>query len=103
MSLIVEVYVNDKMIARAVARNQSHLADISDYIVDARLEESKFSPKQKFNGLRISGHNRNQPVWSLVEKMMKVILKQTSVRNFEFKGRHYRATTEDGITTVESL
>lgn len=73
MSLIVEVFVNDRQIARAVARNKSNLADISNYEVDARLSASEFSPAEKHTSLEIKGHNRNQPVWSLIEKMMQVI------------------------------
>jgi len=79
MSLIVEIKINDTLIARAVARNQSNLADVGDYVVDARLDESKFSPGEKHRGLEIKGHNRNQTVWSLVEKMMKVIQGQKKV------------------------
>lgn len=75
MSLIVEIKVNDVLIARAVARNQSHLADVSDYVVSARAEASKFNEKVKLDNLPIKDHNRNQPVWSLVEKMMQVIQK----------------------------
>lgn len=102
MSLIVEIKVNDVLIARAVARNQSNLADISDYVVDARINESKFGAGQKFTGLEIKGHNRNSPVWSLVEKMMKVILGTLpQVHYFEFKGQNYKATTLDGFTEVE--
>lgn len=73
MSLIVEVYVNDTLIARAVARNVSNLADFSDYAVSAKLTGSEFAPAQKFQNLEIKGHNRNQPPWSLIEKMMQVI------------------------------
>ncbi len=70
MSLHVEVYVNNRLVARANVTNQSDLADISDYKFEkfelgARHLGIKPSTKRGF----IEGHERRQSVWKLVEKV----------------------------------
>lgn len=79
MSLVVEIKINDTQIGRVTIRNQSNLADVSDYLVGARLTPSEFNEGVSLNNLKIEGHNRNQPVWSLIEKAMAAIINKGKV------------------------
>ena len=74
MSLFIEVYVGSKKnrvkVAECHAYNVSNLKDVSDY----EFESIEFGnrhlniPASEVKG-GVEGHNRNQTVWSLVEKI----------------------------------
>ncbi|WP_425085417.1 hypothetical protein [Ruegeria profundi] len=76
--LKVVVYVGDQEVARAVAENDSELADLSDHNI--RLNErsaEQFGIKEKGLGGRIKGHPRNQSAWALVRKIADLWLTGT--------------------------
>lgn len=68
--LIVRVFVNDTEIALATAGNLSELADVSDYecYSSTRPFPDRTKPITRQNFF-VEDHDRNQTVWSLVEKM----------------------------------
>jgi len=76
MSLYIEVYVgnanNRKMVARSHAYNVSDLADVSDYgFVSTEFGAPHLDiPPAEIKG-DIKNHNRNQTVWSIVEKIAR--------------------------------
>lgn len=76
--LKVVVYVGDQEVARAVAENDSELADVSDYNI--RMNEraaERFGIQEKGLGGWIKGHPRNQTVWRLVRKIADLWLAGT--------------------------
>ena len=76
--LKVVVYVGDQEVARAVAENDSELADVSDYNI--RMNEraaERFGIQEKGLGGRSKGHARNQTVWRLVRKIADLWLAGT--------------------------
>lgn len=79
MSLIVEVYVGShlskehrKLVATGVVHNISNLADISNYegVVQEVSSASLRIPAMS-KPLKIVNHNRQQSVWSLVQKIVE--------------------------------
>ena len=76
MSLFIEVYVGSrvhrKLVADCHAYNVSDLRDISDYEFTSyeKGAEHLGIPRKKAVG-KIKGHERNQSVWALVEKIAK--------------------------------
>ncbi len=78
--LKVVVYVGDQEVARAVAENDSELADVSDYNI--RMNEraaEQLGIQEKGLGGRIEDHPRNQTVWSLVRRIADMWLLGTGV------------------------
>ncbi|WP_282121528.1 hypothetical protein [Ruegeria atlantica] len=76
--LKVVVYVGDQEVARAVAENDSELADVSDYNI--RMNEraaEQLGIQEKGLGGRIKGHPRNQTAWALVRKIADLWLAGT--------------------------
>jgi hypothetical protein len=76
--LKVVVYVGDQEVARALAENDSELADVSDYNI--RMNEraaEQFGIQEKGLGGRIKGHLRTQTVWALVRKIADLWLAGT--------------------------
>ncbi|WP_281996013.1 hypothetical protein [Ruegeria faecimaris] len=78
--LKVVVYVGDQEVARALAENDSELADLSDYNI--RMNErsaEQFGIQERGLGGRIKGHPRNQTAWALVRKIADLWLAGTGV------------------------
>ena len=76
--LKVVVYVGDQEVARAVAENDSELADVSDYNI--RMNEraaEQLGIQEKGLGGQIEGHPRSQTVWALVRKIADLWLAGT--------------------------
>ncbi len=68
--LKVVVYVGDQEVARAVAENDSELADVSDYNIRMNERAAKqLGIQERGLGGRIKGHPRNLTVWALVRKI----------------------------------
>lgn len=76
MSLFIEVYVgsrnNKKLVADCHAYNISNLADTSDYeFISTEYGAPHLGiPPSEIKG-GVKDHNRNQTVWSLVEKIAR--------------------------------
>jgi len=72
--LTVRVFVNNRIIAEAAARNVSELAAVSDY--DCRFVEldGPFDC-EKSGAFKIKSHNREQSCWALVEKIAQGAMK----------------------------
>lgn len=68
--LTVEVRINDRLVARAVAVNVSDLAEVSDYGIAFSEEESALTglPAWKAEAA-VRQHARRQSVWELVYKI----------------------------------
>lgn len=68
--LTVEVRINERLVARAVAVNVSDLAEVSDYGVAFNEEASEVTglPAWKADAA-VRAHPRRQSVWELVWKI----------------------------------
>lgn len=73
--LTVKVYVNNRPIAEATARNMSGLAAISDYECDSLELDGPFT-RETSTTFKIENHNREQSCWALVEKMARAALNE---------------------------
>lgn len=89
MALIVEIKVNDRLIAKAVAGNISDLSDNSDYIVRGLLDASPFNGNVTTHHKgKVIAHDRNTPVWELVRKMMEVLIDDPKPTRFLGSASH---------------
>ncbi|KIC46342.1 hypothetical protein RA28_00580 [Ruegeria sp. ANG-S4] len=78
--LKVVVYVGENEVARAIAENDSELADVSDYNIRMNERAAKqLGIKEKGLGGRIKGHPRNLTAWALVRKIANLWLAGTGV------------------------
>ncbi len=76
--LKVVVHVGENEVARAIAENDSELADVSDYNIRMNERAAKeLGIKEKGLGGRIKGHPRNLTVWALVRKIADLWLAGT--------------------------
>lgn len=68
--LTIEIKINGRLVATASARNDSDLADISDYEIAYGERPSGSNGELDWNAHgRIEGHDRRQSVWALVHKI----------------------------------
>lgn len=85
--LIIRVFVNRTEIASATAGNISNLADCSDYrcgSVTLPFPDRSADPKR--TEFLIEGHNRNQTVWALIEKMAAKIQRLERAQDADMDG-----------------
>lgn len=75
--MIIEIWINDLLIAEAQALNVSKLAEISDYEVEAvSLESPVTGLLKQHHEFDIGEHPRVQSPWALVAKIAELIAKK---------------------------
>lgn len=72
--LTVKVFVNNRPIAEARARNISGLAAMSNYECGVFEMAGPFGDERSCE-FKIEGHNREQSCWALVEKIARGSMK----------------------------
>ena len=71
--MTIEVRINGRFVASAVAVNQSNLDPVSDYVFRAEETSHPVSGKNSRTiDSNIKNHNRSDSVWSLVEKIAAI-------------------------------
>ena len=74
--LTIELKINGRLVGGAMIRNVSDLADLSDYqaeVVEAASPETGL-PTDFRAVLPVTGHRRQQTIWSLVQKVSTMAL-----------------------------
>jgi len=74
--LTIELKINGRLVGGAMVRNVSDLADLSDYhveVVEAASPETGLHTDFRAV-LQVTGHRRQQTIWSLVQKVSTLAL-----------------------------